>query len=61
MNDGKPFGIGGIWKNWKDPATGEWIISTDANPAPEPGGRPLHVLAHAVRYGESSAPDIWNH
>jgi SOS response associated peptidase (SRAP) len=34
--DGKPFGIGGIWENWKDPATGEWIrtfaiITTDAN------------------------------
>jgi putative SOS response-associated peptidase YedK len=31
-----PFGIGGIWENWKDLATGEWIrtfaaITTDAN------------------------------
>jgi hypothetical protein len=25
MTDGKPFGIGGIWENWKDPASGEWI------------------------------------
>jgi putative SOS response-associated peptidase YedK len=36
MKDGKPFGIGGIWENWKDLATGEWIrtfavITTDAN------------------------------
>jgi len=36
MRDGKPFGIGGIWENWKDPASGEWIrtfavITTDAN------------------------------
>ena len=36
MKDGKPFGIGGIWENWKDPASGEWIrtfavITTDAN------------------------------
>jgi putative SOS response-associated peptidase YedK len=36
MNDGRPFGIGGLWENWKDPATGEWIrtfaiITTDAN------------------------------
>jgi putative SOS response-associated peptidase YedK len=34
--DGSPFGIAGIWENWKDPASGEWIrtfavITTDAN------------------------------
>jgi hypothetical protein len=22
MKDGKPFGIGGIWENWKEPASG---------------------------------------
>ena len=36
MNDGKPFGLGGLWENWKDPTSGEWIrtftiITTDAN------------------------------
>jgi putative SOS response-associated peptidase YedK len=36
MKDGPPFGIGGIWENWKEPASGEWIrtfaiITTDAN------------------------------
>jgi putative SOS response-associated peptidase YedK len=36
MKDGAPFGIAGIWENWKDPAAGEWmrtfaIITTDAN------------------------------
>jgi putative SOS response-associated peptidase YedK len=36
MKDGRPFGIGGIWENRKNPATGEWIrtfaiITTDAN------------------------------
>jgi putative SOS response-associated peptidase YedK len=36
MKDGKPFGTGGIWENWKDPTGGEWIrtfaiITTDAN------------------------------
>ena len=36
MRDGKPFGIGGLWENWKDPASDEWIrtfvvITTDAN------------------------------
>jgi len=36
MKDGQPFGIGGIWENWKEPASGDWIrtfavITTDAN------------------------------
>src|SRR4029450_3756848 len=25
MKDGTPFGLAGIWENWKEPATGEWI------------------------------------
>src|SRR6516165_7147552 len=36
MKDGNPFGIAGLWENWKQPGTGEWvrtfaIITTDAN------------------------------
>ena len=36
MNDGSAFGLGGIWENWKDPASGAWtrtfaVITTDAN------------------------------
>jgi putative SOS response-associated peptidase YedK len=36
MKDGSPFGIAGLWENWKDPASGEWlrtfaVITTDAN------------------------------
>jgi putative SOS response-associated peptidase YedK len=36
MKDGAPFGIAGIWENWKDPSSGEWIrtfavITTNAN------------------------------
>jgi putative SOS response-associated peptidase YedK len=36
MKDGSPFGIGGLWENWRDPTSGEWvrtfaIITTDAN------------------------------
>src|SRR5262249_50301725 len=34
--DGAPFGIAGIWENWKEPASSEWIrtfaiITTDSN------------------------------
>jgi putative SOS response-associated peptidase YedK len=25
MKDGSPFGIGGVWENWNEPASGEWI------------------------------------
>ena len=36
MKDGTPFGLGGLWENWKDPTSGEWvltftIITTHAN------------------------------
>jgi putative SOS response-associated peptidase YedK len=36
MKDGCPFGLRGLWENWKDPTSGEWtgtftIITTDAN------------------------------
>ena len=36
MKEGNPFGIGGLWENWKEPSSGEWIrtftiITTDAN------------------------------
>jgi hypothetical protein len=36
MKDGSPFGLAGLWENWKDPTSGEWIrtfaiITTDAN------------------------------
>ena len=36
MKDGKPFGLGGLWENWKDPASEEWvrtfaIVTTAAN------------------------------
>ena len=36
MKDGSPFGIGGLWENWRDPTSSEWvrtfaIITTDAN------------------------------
>ena len=36
MKDRSPFGIAGLWENWKDPATSEWvrtfvILTTPAN------------------------------
>jgi putative SOS response-associated peptidase YedK len=36
MIDGAPFGLAGLWENWKDPATNEWartftIITVPSN------------------------------
>jgi putative SOS response-associated peptidase YedK len=36
MQDGSPFGLAGLWENWKDPTTGEWertfaIITVSSN------------------------------
>src|SRR5215211_3154578 len=36
MKDGSPFGLAGLWENWKDPTTGEWVrtfavLTTNAN------------------------------
>jgi putative SOS response-associated peptidase YedK len=36
LRDGAPFGLAGIWKNWREPASGDWIrtfaiITTNAN------------------------------
>jgi putative SOS response-associated peptidase YedK len=36
MKDGSPFGLAGLWENWRDPKTGEWertfaIITVPSN------------------------------
>jgi putative SOS response-associated peptidase YedK len=36
MKSGAPFTLAGLWENWKEPTTGEWIrtftiVTTDAN------------------------------
>jgi putative SOS response-associated peptidase YedK len=36
LKSGDPFTLAGLWENWKEPATGEWIrtftiVTTDAN------------------------------
>jgi putative SOS response-associated peptidase YedK len=48
MKDGRPFTFAGLWENWKDPESGEWLrtctIITDelnelvrADPSPYAG------------------------
>ena len=36
MKDGSPFGLAGLWENWKDPVSGEWVrtfcvLTTNSN------------------------------
>ena len=50
MKDGRPFGIGGIWENWKEPVSGEWIrtfaiITTDANQLVVPTENPIRLVS----------------
>jgi putative SOS response-associated peptidase YedK len=49
MKDGAPFGIAGIWENWKEPASGEWI-RTFAIPSEQRNHDMLRARARA-RYG----------
>ncbi len=49
MRDGSPFGLAGLWENWKDPATGDWIrsfciVTTRANALV----RPIHNRMPAI-------------
>jgi putative SOS response-associated peptidase YedK len=65
MADRRPFGLAGLWENWRDPASGEWlrtfcIVTTRANALV----RPIHnrmplILApadHARWLGEEDDP-----
>ena len=49
LRDGSPFGLAGLWENWRDPATGEWvrtfcIVTTRANELI----RPIHGRMPAI-------------
>ena len=35
MKDRSPFGIAGLWENWRDPTSGEWVrTSRSSRPTP---------------------------
>jgi putative SOS response-associated peptidase YedK len=63
MKDGSPFGLAGVWENWKNPA-GEWvrtfaIIVTDANELVGQLHDRMPVILHRADYGRwlSAEPD----
>jgi putative SOS response-associated peptidase YedK len=64
MRDGAPFGLAGLWENWQDPKSGEWvrtfcILTTRANALVRPIHHRMPVILHPSDYGRwlSDEPD----
>jgi putative SOS response-associated peptidase YedK len=64
MRDGAPFGLAGLWENWKDPATGDWlrtfcVVTTRANALVRPIHTRMPVILRPEDYGRwlSAAED----
>jgi len=62
MKDGSPFGLAGIWENWRNPTTGEWertfaIITVPSNElvAQIHNRMPDHIAA--IR--QVASPEFW--
>lgn len=63
----EPFGMAGLWENWKDPATGEWlrsctIVTTTANDLVGRVHDRMPVILHKADYArwlgeEPATPD----
>ena len=56
MKNGAPFGLAGLWENWKDPATGEWlrtfcIVTTRANSLVRQIHSRMPLILKAADYG----------
>lgn len=55
MKDRSPFGLAGLWENWRDPATGEWlrtfcIVTTRANALVRPIHNRMPVILAPADY-----------
>jgi putative SOS response-associated peptidase YedK len=64
MKDGSPFGLAGLWENWRDPTSGEWvrtfcILTTRANALVRPIHHRMPLILHPLDYGRwlSDEPD----
>ena len=56
MKDGAPFGLAGLWENWKDPASGEWlrtfcVLTTRANSLVRPIHNRMPLILKPADYG----------
>jgi putative SOS response-associated peptidase YedK len=67
MKDGAPFGIAGIWENWREPASGEWlrtfaIITTGANELSASSARMRSDFVHSSQWSRAPlAPSHCQH
>jgi putative SOS response-associated peptidase YedK len=58
MKDGSPFGLAGLWENWRNPTTGEWERTFAIITVPSNGlVRQIHDRMPAIL--EPSAYDRW--
>lgn len=53
--DHQPFAIAGVWENWRDRSTGEWVrscalVTTDANPLVARIHDRMPVILHSADY-----------
>src|SRR2546421_5042096 len=55
MKDGAPFGLAGIWENWREPASGEWLRTfAEMRESPDQFHR---LPGHSGHGGEAGASD----
>jgi putative SOS response-associated peptidase YedK len=62
MRDGSPFGIAGLWDNWKDPTSGDWhrtfaIITVPANELVGPIHDRMPAILQREDYGRWLGPE----
>jgi hypothetical protein len=58
MKDGAPFGIAGIWENWKEPASGDRLCATSGLPHDRWDPRDLPQGAKGDRRSLARDPEI---
>jgi putative SOS response-associated peptidase YedK len=62
MKDGSPFGLGALWENWKDPASGEWlrtfcVVTTRANALVRPIHSRMPLILRPADYERWLGPE----
>jgi len=67
LKSGEPFAFAGLWENWQDPQSGEWlrsctILTTEANAVVKEAHHRMPVILpeahHAAWLGEAAAGDL---
>jgi putative SOS response-associated peptidase YedK len=55
MKDGRPFTFAGLWENWKDPESGEWLRTCTIIT-----GEPYELIAqiHTVKFQATPSTEL---